>query len=154
MLEKSGNFNFVGPEKWEPWYWITSRTDSPSKFEYRRCSIDLWRRGVGMLSECLEFWSRYSFVWIKHNSKGSSWRQHVEESIPESYVRHIHKCTQNEVWGKVIFSVACVKNTVHRRGSASVRAWIPPSPEQTPPRSRHPRGTRHHLLCSACWEIR
>ena len=43
----------------------------------------------------------------------------------------------NEVWGKVIFSVMCVKNSVHRTGrrSASVHAGIPPPlPEQTPHR--------------------
>ena len=34
----------------------------------------------------------------------------------------------NEVWGKVIFSVECVKNSVHRGRSASVHAGIlPPS---------------------------
>ena len=46
---------------------------------------------------------------------------------------------KNEVWGKVIFSVACVKNSVHRGGSTSVHAGIPP-----PPRA----------LRSACWAIR
>ena len=33
----------------------------------------------------------------------------------------------NEVRGKVIFSEACVKNSVHSGGSASVHAGIPPS---------------------------
>ena len=41
----------------------------------------------------------------------------------------------NEVWGKVIFSEACVKNSVHGGGgSASVHAGIPhppPPPEQS-----------------------
>ena len=54
-------------------------------------------------------------------------------------------------WAKVIFSQACVKNSVHRgRVSASVHAGMhqPPPPQQTPyppsrtrpppPRSRHP----------------
>ena len=41
---------------------------------------------------------------------------------------------ENEVWGKVIFSEACVKNSVHGEGSASVRAGIPPP------------WTRHHPL--------
>ena len=42
----------------------------------------------------------------------------------------------NEVWSKVIFSVACVKNSVHKGGgSASVPAGIPhPPPDQAPPR--------------------
>ena len=45
----------------------------------------------------------------------------------------------NEVWGKVIFSEACVKNSVHRgRGSASVHAGIPPGTRHTPPGTRHP----------------
>ena len=44
----------------------------------------------------------------------------------------------NEVWGKVIFSVACVKNSVHREvgGSASVHAGIPPP-------TRHRTGADH-----------
>ena len=77
----------------------------------------------------------------------------------------------NEVWGKVIFSVACVKNSVHG-GSASVHAGIPhPPSDQAPPPTRHPLpsrtrprprpctpeqtppGTRHPLR-SVCWEIR
>ena len=41
----------------------------------------------------------------------------------------------NEVWGNVIFSEACVKNSVHSGGgggeSASVHAGIPPPPEQS-----------------------
>ena len=52
----------------------------------------------------------------------------------------------NEVWGKVIFSVACVKNSVHRGGSASVHAGIPPPPGppgSRPPGTRHPPRTRH-----------
>ena len=78
----------------------------------------------------------------------------------------------NEVWGKVIFSVACVRNSVHRVG-VCLHAGIPP------PRSRHthsprpgtpragppgpgtplPPQTRHPPrvdtpLRSACWEIR
>ena len=87
----------------------------------------------------------------------------------------------NQVWRKVIFSVACVKNSVHRGGgSASVHSEIPPHgsrhpQEQTPntadtQHSRHPLGadtppwSRHPWeqsspqeqapLCSACWEIR
>ena len=56
----------------------------------------------------------------------------------------------NEVWGKVIFSVAFVKNSVHG-GSASVHAGIPhpPSdqapPDQTspPPRDQAPPQTMH-----------
>ena len=73
----------------------------------------------------------------------------------------------NEVWGKVIFSVACVKNSVHRRGLTqcmlgyhpprtrppgsrpvprSRSPWVQTPPrstppwEQTPPQSRHPLG--------------
>ena len=49
----------------------------------------------------------------------------------------------NEVWGKVIFSEACVKNPVHREGgSASVHAGIPhPAGSRHPsPQTRHPPG--------------
>ena len=49
----------------------------------------------------------------------------------------------NEVWGKVIFSVACVKNSVHR-GVCLSACWDTTPLEQThlpwkqtPPRSRH-----------------
>ena len=72
----------------------------------------------------------------------------------------------NEVWGKVIFSVACVKNSVHRWGGLSqcmLGYHHPPPPEQTLP-SRHPLPRsrprracttwRRHPPCSACWEIR
>ena len=45
----------------------------------------------------------------------------------------------NEVWGKVIFSEACVKNSVHGGVSASVHAGMP-SPRADPPRSRPPGG--------------
>ena len=81
----------------------------------------------------------------------------------------------NEVWGKVIFSQACVKNYVHG-GVCLSACWdtplgaAPPSRhhplgagtlrEQTPssPRSRHPReqtSPREQTpppLCSACWD--
>ena len=43
-------------------------------------------------------------------------------------------------WAEVIFSQACVKNSVHRsEGVYSVHAGIHPR-EQTPPPSRHPPG--------------
>ena len=55
----------------------------------------------------------------------------------------------NEVWGKVIFSVACVKNSVHEGWGVCLSAcWDPPR-EKTPslgpstPGSRHPPGNRH-----------
>ena len=49
----------------------------------------------------------------------------------------------NEVWGKVIFLEACVKNSVYRGGSASVHAGIPPpGTTQAPPSS----GTRQAPL--------
>ena len=51
-------------------------------------------------------------------------------------------------WAKVIFSQACVKNSVHRGGrvSASVHAGIPPPRTRHTPLPRpgtHPPGTRH-----------
>ena len=61
-----------------------------------------------------------------------------------------------EVWGKVIFSVACVKNSVHGRGGLPMcmlgyhplgrdplRSRTPPSRHPHPPRTRHHPGTRH-----------
>ena len=89
----------------------------------------------------------------------------------------------NEVWGKVIFSVACVKNSVHRGvclsacwdtttprsrdplpGADTPRAETPWS-RHPPPLTRYPLGTRNPPrtrhpprlgtpLHSACWEIR
>ena len=58
-------------------------------------------------------------------------------------------------WAKVIFSQACVKNSVHRRGGGCLPQCMlgyttPPGPghtppEQTPPQTRHPPGSRHSL---------
>ena len=78
----------------------------------------------------------------------------------------------NEVWGKIIFSVACVKNSVHRRRlSQCMLGYHPLGPDpprsrpvtgsrsppgadtpqehtplgaDPPPQSRHPTGNRHH----------
>ena len=57
----------------------------------------------------------------------------------------------NEVWAMVMFSEACVRNTVHWGMSASVHAGMPHTPprsrhppRQTPPGSRHPQ-SRHPL---------
>ena len=54
----------------------------------------------------------------------------------------------SEVWGKVIFSEACVKNSVHKGEVCLSACWNTTPPrsrqplflEQTPPWSRHPRG--------------
>ena len=50
----------------------------------------------------------------------------------------IYLLPANEVWGKVIFSEACVKNYVHRGGSASVHAGIPHPPGPGTPRDQAP----------------
>ena len=57
-----------------------------------------------------------------------------------------------EVLGKVIFSEACVKNSVHGGGFCLSACWDtthPPSkyptPEQAPPEQAHPPRTRHPL---------
>ena len=46
----------------------------------------------------------------------------------------------NEVWGKVIFSEACVKNSVHRGGVCLIACWDTPPPDQrqVPPGNRPP----------------
>ena len=45
----------------------------------------------------------------------------------------------NEVWGKVIFSESCVKNSVHRGGVCLSACWDTPLGAGTPPGSRqHP----------------
>ena len=48
---------------------------------------------------------------------------------------------RNEVWGKVIFSEACVKNSVHG-GGGRVPGQVPPRNRYTP-RSRYTPGTRY-----------
>ena len=53
----------------------------------------------------------------------------------------------NEVWGKVIFSEACVKNSVHRGGSTWAgppRPGTPPGTRHTPPGLGTPPGTRYN----------
>ena len=55
----------------------------------------------------------------------------------------------NEVWGKVIFSEACLKNSVHKGVSASMHAGIS-HPLDHPPGTSHPPPPRSR----ACWEIR
>ena len=85
----------------------------------------------------------------------------------ENHYGFVYLPPANEVWGKVIFSEVCVKNSVHRGGSASVHAGIPPIlrtrhtlPDQAPlrpgnhPRTRHPPPREQHLPGRACWEIR
>ena len=74
---------------------------------------------------------RYAFYWnnllFMH-----TWSIHANYFI--IFILVLYLPPANEVWGKVIFSVACVKNSVHRgRGFASVHAGIPPHPP-----SRHP----------------
>ena len=50
---------------------------------------------------------------------------------------NLHKCCflppANEVWGKVIFSVACVKNSVHRGGGVCLSACWDTTPRRHPP---------------------
>ena len=62
-----------------------------------------------------------------------------------------------EVWGKVIFSEACVKNSVHGGLPQCILGFHPPGPD--PPGTRHPPGPVTPLgpgtpLSRACWEIR
>ena len=70
----------------------------------------------------------------------------------------------NEVWGKVLFSELCVKNSVH--GGGGVPGQVPPGTRYTPgtrhpPRTRytpwdqvHPPGPGIPPRSSACREIR
>ena len=66
----------------------------------------------------------------------------------------------NEVWCKVIFLVACVKNSVHGRGIIPGQVPPPPGRYPLPPRAgtsppgRYPPGQVHPPGSSACWEIR
>ena len=76
---------------------------------------------------------------------------------------HFIRYRPQRSWGKVTFSVACVKNSVHRGGGKyldmypheQVPPWqvhpsgrYTPSPEQVHPSAGTPPGS------SACWEIR
>ena len=65
-----------------------------------------------------------------------------------------------EVWGKVIFSVACVKNSVHGRGGLPqcMLGYHPPGQtapqEQNPPRADTPTPPdQAPPRDQACWEI-
>ena len=48
----------------------------------------------------------------------------------------------NEVWGNLIFSEACVKNSVHKAGLPQCMLGYH-SPEQATPGTRHPSRSRH-----------
>ena len=62
----------------------------------------------------------------------------------------------NEVWGKLIFSVACVKNSVHRGGLPQCMLGYPRGPgtppDQAPPPTRYPPDQAPPWI-SACWGI-
>ena len=76
----------------------------------------------------------------------------------------------NEVWGKVIFSEACVKNSVNRGTGVGIpppertprsrppRSRPPrsrsPTREQTPPGSRHCAGGTHPTGMHSCCQIK
>ena len=60
----------------------------------------------------------------------------ITAELPSSKFSFLLLQPANEVWAKVIFSEACVKNSVHRVGSASVHAQIPASATPPPPRTR------------------
>ena len=49
----------------------------------------------------------------------------------------------NEVWGKVIFSEACVKNSVHRGRGCLSACWDTTPLGADPPGTRHPPRSRH-----------
>ena len=63
--------------------------------------------------------------------------------------------TANEVWGKVIFSEACVKNSVHGGGGGSLLlggclVWgggVPPHGTATAAGSTHPTGMHSFYTC-------
>ena len=59
----------------------------------------------------------------------------------------------NEVWGKVIFSEACVKNSVHGGGLPHCMLGYPTAPPRADPPGAEPPLSRHPTGSSACWEI-
>ena len=106
----------------------------------------------------------------------------------KSFSRSVHNTRMSllsptsKVWGKVMFSEACVKNSVHRGGGQlqcmlgyhpspweqTLLDQVPPPtrhtpPDQTSPRPDTPPWTRHSpdkapldqapSWCSACWKI-
>ena len=101
---------------------------------------------------CIFIFSFASFIW----------------SQTLCFVSFRHHYHPQRSWGKVIFSVACVKNSVHR-GVCRIACWNPPwDQRQTPWDQRQtlpgqeadPPGTRGRPIlgadtpwCSACWEI-
>ena len=79
------------------------------------------------------------------------WRDAHRGSTPVLAVEENLCYRPQRCWGKVIFSEACVKNSVHRQGclgsNPSSGSRHPPPPWNRHPGSRPPRS-------SACWEIR
>ena len=66
----------------------------------------------------------------------------------ENYVHCSWLPPTNEVWGKVIFSVTCVKNSVHRGEVCLSACWdtnFPSRHSQTKHLQSRPPGTRHPL---------
>ena len=110
-----------------------------------------------ILSLFFPLWWSYPLVCRVHFqvSRPFGWRPHFgfwDWLLPPA----------NEVWGKVKYSVSCVKNSVHTRG---VPGQVPPLGRYTPhwagtptlgrytPLGRYPPG-RYTPWSSACWEIR
>ena len=112
-------------------------------------------RGRGPWCPCI----RIDFMSSPHPVVGpaTTWR-----NAPTKYLKICRKLqikmAFHKVWGKVIFSVACVKNSLHGGGVCLSACWDTPPRDQAPPWDQAPPGAdtpqTRHPLHSACWEIR
>ena len=106
---------------------------------------------TGSMASCIQEVHRKKIFYSKSNMKSITKINSLSNLLVINY-------RPQRSWAKVIFSQACVKNSVHGGGvSASVHAGIPPGAhpprpgthpqEQTPPgvdpQTRHPPRTRH-----------
>ena len=89
---------------------------------YLTVSHYLWHEDIKNMNWSLDFFVVSFFTFLRN-----FWTNKVLYLPPA-----------NEVWGKVIFSEACVKNSVQKGESASVHAGIPHPRPGTPPGSRRP----------------
>ena len=133
-------------------------------------------------SKFFRFHAVFGKIWRVHTPPGGFTPPPRENpgSATESRLRTratVFLPPANEVWGKVIFSEACVKNSVHGRVlpqcmlGYTTSPWEQPPPpqeqapqEQAPPGNRHPPGPGTPLgpgtprdqtpPSRACWEIR
>ena len=74
-----------------------------------------------------------------------NWNRNLDPAM-YNYSNNNYRLQQS--WAKVIFSQACVKNSVHSGGGClpqCMLGYTPPGPGRTPPPEQTPPGSRHPL---------